>query len=331
MKALFIGGTGLISTAVSKLAIKKGFDLYLLNRGNRPLPEGAKSIIGDINNDPEGVAELLKNERFDIVATFINFTPDQIRRDFELFNGKVGQYIFISSCAAYAHPSPSYIINESTPLANEYWQYGRNKAACEALLRELYRDEHFPGTIVRPSLTYNDERCYFITNSWGRPYTLIDRILKGKPVVVPGDGNGLFPMTHNTDFAKGFVGLMGNTSAIGEAFHITTDEALTWNQALTVWENALGRKIESIHIPTDFITDLVPEWIGDLKGDKAQTVVYDNSKIKRFVPGFHAEVTYQVGTTRAINWLLEHPEAQIVDEHHEEMMDMVVEKYLQKG
>lgn len=330
MKVLFIGGTGLISTAVSRLALEKGIDLYLLNRGNHPIPEGAKSLIGDINNDPEGVAQLLKEYRFDVVGEFIGFQPSQVQRDIELFKGKIWQYIFISSSAAYAHPAPNYIVTESSPLGNRYWQYGRNKQACEELLRNAYREDNFPATIIRPSLTYGETQSYFISNSWNKPYTLIHRMLQGKKIVVPGDGTGLFPMTFNTDFAKGYVGLMGNTAAIGETFHITTDEALTWNQALTCWENALGRKADVVHIPTDFIVEAAPEWVGDLLGDKAQTVVFDNSKIKRFVPSFHADVTYQQGIARAIAWYLAHEEAQVVDEHHEMLMDKIVEKYLRK-
>lgn len=328
MKVLFIGGTGIISEAVSKLAIQKGIDLYLLNRGNRPLylPEGAKAIYGDIR-DKGNVREVLKSYSFDVVVDWIAFTPEHIRTDLDLFAGNVGQYIFISSASAYQKPPTDYIITESTPLANPFWQYSRDKIACEEMLMTEYRNNGFPVTIVRPSLTYGLQMIPAALNSWQRPWSIIDRMQKGKKIIVHGDGTSLWTITHNADFAKGFTGLMGNSMAVGHAFHITSDEVLTWNMIYELIGKAAGVKPDIIHIASDFISEIHPESYGSLLGDKAESAVFDNSKIKRFVPDFKATVSFEAGIKRSVEWFLEHPELCNVDTEWDGSMDMIINKY----
>jgi nucleoside-diphosphate-sugar epimerase len=328
MKVLFIGGTGIISEAVSKLAIEKGFDLYLLNRGKRTLylPEGAKVINGDIR-DERAIKEVLKPYSFDVVVDWIAFTPEHLRTDLELFMGNVGQYIFISSASAYQKPPTDYIITESTPLANPFWQYSRDKIACEDMLISKYRDNGFPVTIVRPSLTYGLQMIPAALNSWQKPWSIVDRMKKGKKIIVHGDGTSLWTITHNTDFAKGFTGLMGNSMAIGHAFHITSDEVMTWNMIYELIGKAAGVKPDTIHISSDFISMVHPESLGSLLGDKALSTVFDNSKIKKFVPDFNATVSFESGIKRSVEWFLEHPELCVADTQWDASMDMIIDKY----
>ncbi|HEY9062888.1 MAG TPA: SDR family oxidoreductase [Pseudobacteroides sp.] len=328
MKVLFIGGTGIISEAVSKLAIQKGMDLYLLNRGNRPLylPQGAKVINSDIR-DKGTIKEVLKSHSFDVVVDWIAFTPEHIRTDLELFMGNVGQYIFISSASAYQKPPTDYIITESTPLANPFWQYSRDKIDCEDILMAQYRNNRFPVTIVRPSLTYGLQMIPAALNSWQKPWSIVDRMQKGKKIIVHGDGTSLWTITHNTDFAKGFTGLMGNSMAVGHAFHITSDEVLTWNMIYELIGKAAGVKPDIIHIASDFISAVHPESYGSLLGDKAESAVFDNSKIKRFVPDFKATVSFETGIKRSVEWFLEHSELCTLDAEWDASMDMIINKY----
>lgn len=331
MKVLFVGGTGLISTAVSRLAVEKGMELYLLNRGkhNEFVPGGAKTIKADIR-DSEAVSKKLKNSEFDVVVDWIAFTPEHVEADIGLFEGKTGQYVFISSASVYQKPVSHYLVTESTPLANPYWQYARNKIACEERLMKEYRDKNFPVTIVRPSLTYGDTMIPFSLNSWQRPWSLVDRIRKGRKVIVHGDGTSLWIMTHNSDFAKGFTGLMGNIKAIGHAFHITSDEVLTWDQIIQAIGKAAGAEPDIVHIPSEFISAFSPDEEGNLLGDKAASVVFDNSKIKSFVPGFQAEIPFIEGVRRSIEWFEAHPEKCIIDEEWNRLMDRIIDSY-QKG
>ncbi len=328
MKALFIGGTGIISEAVSRLAIEKGADLYLLNRGNRPLyiPKGAKVINGDIR-DYKSIKEVLKPYSFDVIVDWIAFTPEHVRTDLELFAGNAGQYIFISSASAYQKPPTDYIITESTPLANPFWQYSRDKIACEDILMAEYRSNGFPVTIVRPSLTYGLQMIPAALNSWQKPWSIVDRMRRGKKIIVHGDGTSLWTITHNTDFAKGFTGLMGNSLAIGHAFHITSDEVLTWNMIYELIGKAAGVKPDIIHIASDFISKVHPESLGSLLGDKALSAVFDNSKIKRYVPDFKATVSFEAGIRRSVEWFSEHPELCGVDTLWDAEMDMIIDKY----
>lgn len=271
-------------------------ELWLLNRGQRKVEiVGAKSIVGDINK-PDALAGL----RWDVVVNWIAFTPADIERDLALFAGKTQQYIFISSASVYQKPLTHPIITESTPLKNPFWEYSRNKIACEDRLMKAYREQDFPMTIVRPSLTY-DTVIPLAIGSWN-DYTMIDRMKRGQPVVVHGDGNSLWTITHSDDFAKGFVGLLGNDAAIGHAFHITSDELLTWDQIWQQTAAAAGGEAKIVHIPVEFIVKIAPGLTGTLLGDKAVSAIFDNSKIKRFVPGFQATIPYREGIRRTVQW-----------------------------
>ena len=324
MKILFIGGTGNISTSVSKLAVAKGMELYLLNRGKRPsaIP-GAKSIIGDIAY-PE-ITSILKDHTWDAVVNWIAFEEKDIQRDFELFNGKTKQYIFISSASVYQRPSAHPIVTESTPLANPFWQYSRNKIACEEKLNTYYREESFPITIVRPSLTY-DTVIPVPIGGW-LEYTVVDRIKKGKKIIVHGDGSSLWTIMHAEDFAKGFIGLLGHQQAIGNAFHITSDEILTWNQIHEAVAEAVGCKANIVHISSDLLAKFNPDLLGSLIGDKGTSVIFDNTKIKRFVPDFVATIPFKQGIKRTIDWFEAESSRQIIKKETNEWIDNIISRY----
>src|SRR5215467_3735605 len=302
MTILFIGGTGVISTACTALAVERGMEVTLLRRGERyaPVPNGVKTITADINHP--SLAQKLGSLKFDAVVDFIAFTPADIERDLALFRGRTRQFIFISSASAYQKPATSYLITESTPLANPYWDYSRNKIACEERLMRAYRDEGFPITIVRPSLTYGDTQITLAVNSWSKSYTVVDRMRRGRKVIVPGDGSSLWVITHNTDFAKGLIGLLAREQAIGHAFHITSDEVMCWDQWSRLTAEAAGVEPRFVHIPSDFLAACVPEMRGSLLGDKAASVVFDNTKIKRFVPDYCATVPFTEGIRRTMAW-----------------------------
>lgn len=326
MKVLFIGGTGLISEAVSKLAIERGIDLYLLNRGQRPelTPEGATIITADIRNR-EQAAKALQDYRFDAIVNWIAFTPEHVQTDIELFRGKTDQYIFISSASAYQKPAVQYIVTESTPLSNPYWQYSRDKIACEEQLLNEFRESGFPITIVRPSHTYGKTAIPAALNSGSHPWSLVDRMRQGKKVVIHGDGSSLWTLTHNTDFAQAFVGLLGNLPAIGHAFHITSDEVLSWNQIYSYIGKAAGVEPNIVHIPSEFIATLYPEERGGLIGDKAVSSVFDNSKIKRIVPGYRAVVPFSQGIRQSIQWFEAKPERCAIDPQWNHQMDTLIQ------
>lgn len=328
MKVLFIGGTGLISMASSKLAIEKGIDLYLLNRGNNSsfVPEGATVINADINNE-DAAKEALGNLEFDVVVNWIAFTPDEIERDIRLFNGKTKQYIFISSASAYQKPVSHYLIDESTPLANPHWDYSRNKIACEERLMKEYRENGFPFTTVRPSFTYGDVMIPAAVTSWNNPWSLVDRMKHGKKIIVHGDGTSLWTMTHNSDFAKGLVGLLGNQKAIAHAFHITSDEVLTWDQIYEAIFSAVGVKPYIIHIPSEFIMRFDPSEEGNLLGDKAVSAVFDNGKIKSFVPGFVATTSFSQGVRQSIAWFEQETSRCVVDDGWNKLCDRIIAAY----
>lgn len=315
MKALFIGGTGTISMAITRRLVALGWDLALINRGNRQaeLPEGVESIIADINDEAE-VARLLKGRHFDVVADFIGFLPAQVERDIRLFTGITDQYIYISSASAYNKPCRDFRITEGTTLANPYWQYSRNKIACEELLMKAFRENGFPVTIVRPSHTY-DERSIPLGISGNKgSWSVIRRMMEEKPVIIHGDGTSLWHMTFNRDFAVGFTGLMGDTRAIGEAFQITGDETLTWNQIYQTIADALGVKLNAIHISTEFLAAAPQYDFGSgLWGDKSNCVVFDNTKIKRLVPDFHTDYPFRDGVRIALQNILSNPSLQRED------------------
>lgn len=328
MKILFIGGTGIISEAVSRLVIERGFELYILNRGNKDIlfPEGARHIKADIR-DIESVRKILATYEFDVVVDWVAFTPSHVNGDIELFKEKVGQYIFISSASAYQKPPKNYIITESTPLINPYWQYSRDKIQCEEELMKEHRESGFPFTIVRPSLTYGKTMIPAALNSWSNPWSIVDRMKRGKKIIVHGDGTSLWTITHNTDFAKGFVGLLGNLKAIGNTFHITSDEVLTWNQIYEYIGKAAGVEPDIVHISSDFIIKVCPDEKGNLLGDKAVSVIFDNSKIKSFVPDYVATVPFIIGVKESVEWFLENPQYCTVDNQWDESMDAILSHY----
>lgn len=327
MKILFVGGTGYISTACTELAIARGFDVTLLNRSNRaPIP-GAKTITADISKT-ESAAAALGNRTWDCVVDFIAFTPVDIEQRLGLFRGRVGQYIFISSASAYQKPLTDNLITESTPLANPLWDYSRNKIICEERLMRAYREERFPFSVVRPSLTYGDHIIPLAINSWLKSYTAVDRMRKGQPVIVPGDGLTLWTITHNSDFAKALVGLLGHPGAIGHAFHITSDEALTWNQIYQMTAEAAGvASPKLVHIASDYLAACVPALTGTLLGDKSNTALFDNAKIKRFVPGYEATTRYRDGIARTIAWFDADSSRRLVDTESTQLWDRLVSSY----
>lgn len=330
MKILFIGGTGIISSACADLALARGHDLFILNRASstkHPLPDGATLLRGDVHGDEAHLAALTAGHRFDAVVDYIAFTPNDIRRDLRLFRGKTDQFVFISSASAYQKPVRNYLITEETPLENPYWEYSRNKIACEDLLMREYRENSFPVTIIRPSHTYGPSQIPFAVSSWLQPWTVIERMKRGKKIIVPGDGTSLWVLTWNADFAKGLLGLLGNPMAIGEVFQITSDEVLSWEQIHLEAYQALGLSPNVIHIPSDFIARFDEHAVGSLIGDKSNSVVFDNSKIKRFVPDFHCEVKWAEGVRRSLAWFEAHPEFQAVDRAADELWDRIITAY----
>ena len=320
MKALFIGGTGVISSACVALALQKGWDVTLLNRGNRPAPDGCARIACDIN-DEVAAEKALAGLSFDVVAQFFAFVPEQVKRDIRLFAGKTNQYIFISSASAYQRTSPGHKTTESTPLHNPHWRYSRDKAACEAVLTEEYRRNGFPATIVRPSHTYDETSLPLALHGAKGAWQVVRRILDGKPVLVHGDGTSLWTLTHSRDLAVGFVGLMGNPHAVGEAFHITSDEKITWNMIHECLGAALGKKAELLHVSSDMLIKLDPSLEGPLLGDKAACVSFDNSKIKRYVPEFCAATRFDEGIRASVAYYLSHKEKQTPDPEFDAFCD----------
>jgi len=326
MKALFIGGTGTISSAITQQLAAQECELYVLNRGNRSerLPAGVKTIQADIN-DEDRVAELIADMKFEVVADFIAFVPSQLERDYRLFKDKTKQFMFISSASAYQTPLSDYRITEGTPLSNPCWEYSRNKIACEEYLIKMYRDHGFPITIVRPSHTYDERSIPLGVHGSKGTWQVAKRMLENKPVIIHGDGTSLWTMTHNGDFAKGFIGLMGNIHAIGEAVHITSDESVTWNQIYEIIADALGVKLNAVHVASSFLDACSTEdYRGGLLGDKANTVVFDNAKLKLLVPDFVATTRLDQGMRRTIKHILAHPELQTEDPEFDAWCDKVV-------
>ncbi len=329
MKVLFIGGTGNISTPVSQLAISKGIDLYHLNRGSRQPVSGVTNLKADLK-DIQQVKNVLAGHWWDVVVNWIAYDPADIVRDIELFKESARQYIFISTASAYQKPPLNPVITESTPLRNPFWDYSRKKIGCEDLLVNAYRDHGFPITIVRPSHTYYSVIPVSL-GGW-EEFTVIDRMRKGMPVVVHGDGTSLWTMTHATDFAKGFIGLMDNQHAIGEAFHITSDEVLTWNRIYELVARAAGYEANIVHISSDFIADYAdqhnfPSVRGTLLGDKSHSALFDNSKIKRFVPEFVATIPFADGIKQTIQWFDADPTRRTVNAETNRFLDGLIKSH----
>lgn len=329
MKILLIGGTGTISMAITRLLAKEEHEVYLLNRGSRSeeLPDNVTVLKCDINDEAD-VNKAVDGMKFDVVGEFIGFTVDQIRRDVRLFRERTKQYIYISSASAYQKPLSDPVITESTPLSNPYWQYSRDKIACEDYLMEQYRENGFPVTIVRPSHTYDERGVPLGVHGKEGSWQVLKRMTEGKTVIIHGDGTSLWTLTHNSDFAKGYCGLVGNLHAIGQAYHITSDESLTWNQIYGIIADALGVELKAVHIPSDFLASVSDyDLTGSLIGDKANSVIFDNSKLKRAVPDFRATVRADQGIRYTVQHILSHPELQREDAEFDRWCDKIIEKF----
>lgn len=328
MKILLIGGTGTISSAITGQLSESEHEVYLLNRGNRSeeVPANVNIIKADINDEAD-VAKKLEGMGFDTVCEFIGFVPEQLERDYRLFNGKTKQYIYISSASAYHKPVRDYRISEATTLANPYWEYSRNKIACEEFLMKMYRENGFPVTIVRPSHTYGLKSVPVAVHGHKGSWQTIKRMMEGKPVIIHGDGTSLWTITFNEDFAKGFIGLIGNPHAIGEAFQITSDESLTWTQIHQILADILGVELKPYYVSSEFLAAVSDyDLTGSLLGDKACTVVFDNSKLKKAVPGFQATIRAEQGLRKTVEYVLAHKELQVEDEEFDTWCDKVIEK-----
>ena len=328
MRVLFIGGSGVISSACSALAVERGIDLTVLNRGvstDRPLPAAATVLRADVR-DAAAVGAALGDTRggrdFDAVVNWVAFTPEHVQADLDLFRGRTGQYVFISSASAYQTPPSRLPVTESTPLRNPFWRYSQDKIACEDLLVAAYRDEGFPATIVRPSHTY-DKTLIPLDGGW----TALARMRQGRPVVVHGDGTSLWTLTHHADFARGFVPLLGHPRTLGEAFHITSDDVLTWNQVTAALAAAAGASADIVHVPSDVIVAADPDWGVSLIGDKAHSLVFDNSKVRGVVPDFRPVIPFEQGAREIVAWYDEEPARQQVDARLDALMDKLVADY----
>jgi nucleoside-diphosphate-sugar epimerase len=331
MEILFIGGTGLISSACARLAIDRGHNLTLVTRSassKYPIPHGASLIAADVHADEARLASRLAGRRFDVVVDWIAFHPADIERDLRLFEGHMSQFVFISSASAYEKPPASYRITEETRLANPYWDYSRNKILCERELMTAYHDRDFPVTIIRPSHTYGPSQIPVMLGSWQHPYTIIDRMKRGQQVIVPGDGTSLWVLTWNEDFAVGLLGLFGRQDTLGHAFQITSDEVLTWDQICLETARAAGLEAEIVHVPSDLIVAYDPSLSGTLLGDKSNSVVFDNSKIKRFVPEFSCKVAWAEGVRRALAWFEANPAQRTIDPQANDLWDRILAAYL---
>ena len=321
LKVLLIGGTGVISSACSRRAVAAGIDLTILNRGStswRPAPEGAEVIHADVR-DPAAVRAAVGEITFDVVVNFVAFTPQHVQADVDIFGGRTGQYVFISSASAYQTPPSRLPIVESTPLRNPYWQYSRDKIACEDLLVAAYRADGFPATIVRPSHTY-DRTQVPLLGGW----TDIERMRRGRPVVVHGDGTSLWVLTHHDDFAHAFVGLLGHPQAIGDSFQITSDEVLTWNQIYDLMADAAGTNAEIVHVTSDEIARADAELGASLLGDRSHSVIFDNTKVKALVPDYVAIVPFATGAREIVDWFDADASRRVIDADLDATLDKLI-------
>ena len=328
MKILLIGGTGTISSAITRQLAESGHDLWLLNRGNRKneVPAGVRQVIADIDDTAE-VLRQIDGQLFDAVCEFIGFVPAQVQRDIRLFSGRTRQYVYISSASAYNKPAANHVITEGTTLANPHWEYSRNKIACEELLMKAYRNDAFPVTIVRPSHTYCERGVPVSVHGPKGSWQVLKRMLDGKPVIIQGDGTSLWTLTWNEDFARGFIGLLGNPKTIGEAFQIMSDEQLSWTQVYQCVANALGVVLKPYYVSSAFLAKAAPkeyDFEGNLLGDKSVTVLFDCTKLKRVVPGFQATVRFDEGVRRCVAYLMSHPELQQEDPTFDAWCDRVI-------
>jgi nucleoside-diphosphate-sugar epimerase len=324
LSVLFLGGSGIISSACSRRAVEEGLDVCVLNRGHstvRPLPPKVERVTADVD-DPRSIEEAIGERRFDAVVDWLAFTPEQVRARTDLFRGRVGQYVFISSASAYQTPPARLPVTESTPLRNPHWQYSRDKIACEDLLVSLYRDEGYPVTVVRPSHTY-DETMVPFDGRW----TIVERMRRGKQVVVHGDGTSLWTLTHHRDFARDFVPLLGHSRTLGEAFHITSDDVLTWDRITHTLAAAAGVEPRVVHVPSDAIAAADPEWGAGLLGDKAHSMVFDNAKIRSLSRGTATSTPFEQGAREIVAWHDADPARLVVDSRLDAVMDELVERF----
>jgi nucleoside-diphosphate-sugar epimerase len=325
VSVLFLGGTGIISSACTERCLETGMEVFVLNRGTsrtRPIPDGCRQLVGDLS-EPHSVRAAIRDLEFDVVADFRAFTPSQVQTRLELFRDRMGQYVFISSASVYQTPPGRLPIVESTPLRNPFWQYSRDKISCEDLLVAAYRDDGLPMTIVRPSHTY-DKTLLPFDGGW----TVVDRMRRGAEVVVHGDGASLWTLTHHRDFARAFVGLLGHPAAIGDSFHITSDEWLSWNQIFQTVAAAAGVEAKLVRVPSDAIAAADPEWGAGLLGDKAHSMVFDNSKVRRLVPDFTAAIPFANGAREILDWYDADSSRQHVDAAMDATMDKLVAAHL---
>ena len=325
MRVLFVGGTGIISSACTRLAAERGIELYVLNRGQswRVIPDEVTRLMGDIR-DPESTRAAIGTLDFDVVVDWVAFTPEHVETDLDLFRDRTAHYIFISSASAYQTPPATLPVTESTILDNPIWQYSRDKIACEERLVRAYREEGFPSTIVRPSHTYD---CTLLPPHGG--WTVIDRMRRGEPVIVHGDGSSVWTLTHQRDFAKGLIGLLGRDDAVGEAFHITSDEWLTWDRIHHILARAASTTAEIVHVPSEIIDGSDREWGESLLGDKTHSMIFDNAKIKRFVPDFAATIPFSQGAEEIIAWYDADPSRKIVNQELDRTMDRIIADWRQ--
>jgi len=320
VKLLLLGGTGNLSRACAREALARGCEVSLLTRGRHPeaAPEGAALVRGDAA-DAAALGDLARR-RFDAVVDFLAFDAEDVARALTAFGGRVGQYVLISSASVYEKPPRSHLVTEETPLGNPFWEYARGKIAAEGELRGAVSDGRIVGTIVRPSYTFGET---WIPTTSGTDYSVAKRIREGREIVVPGDGTSLFTLTHASDFARGLVGLLGNEAAFGEAFHVTSDEVLSWNQVHETIGRVIGVEPRIVHVPSDVIARIDARRGASLLGDKAWSLVFDNSKLRRAVPGFEARVDFATGIAESIRWFEADPKRQRID------ADETVERILQ--
>jgi len=322
VKILFIGGTGNISADCAALLHATGHEVIVLSRGRSAVPPEYRALQAD-RKDADAMRAALRGAAPDVVLNFLGYELPEVQLDFELFRGAAAQYVFISSATVYAKPPPRLPITEETPLGNPWWDYAQKKIACEQWLLERWERDQFPVTIVRPSHTYS--RIWIPNAVSSSSYTFATRLEEGRPVYVHDDGQTPWTLTTSADFAVALAGLLGRPEAIGQAFHVTSDEALTWNQIYNEIAAALGADAPKIvPIPTDFICQIAPRFVGALKGDKAHPAVFDNTKIKRVVPGFNCRTSFRQGVRESVEWLRAHPEHQSRSAELEKVIDQVL-------
>ena len=323
MKVLFLGGTGNISTACVERALAEGHEVAVLNRGQRASPFGNRvTVLKGERDDARRLEDAAAGNSYDAVVDFLGYRPEQVEAALSAFEGRVGQYVFISTAAVYARHAAHYVLTEDTPLGNPYWEYGRLKIACEEILLRAHRERGFPATVVRPSYTYGE--TWIPSGFGGQDYTVVNRMRSGQPIVCHGDGTGLWTMTASADFAIGLVGLLGLPQALGEAFHITSDEVLAWKAIYQAMAQAAGCEVELVHVPSELIASFYPERGGSLLGDKAWSVVFDNTKIKRLVPGYSARIPFAEGIARSIAWYDADPARRQVNAEMNQRIDRVI-------